>query len=83
MVTAGQSVRLQIDVDMAEPPAQDVDRAPGGVEVAGGQLEERGLARPVGAKDDPALARVDLPVDPVEDPGGEAVEVHGGEAQGK
>ena len=69
-------------VDLAEPLAQDVDRAPGGVQVAGGQLEQGGLARAVRAEHDPAFTRLDLPVDVVEDRSGETVEVYGGEARG-
>ena len=47
----------------------DADFPGGGHEVAGQGAEEGGLAGPIGAKDDPMLAALDAPVDPVEDDG--------------
>src|SRR5581483_12237239 len=51
----------------AEPVAEDVEGAAGGEQPAAGQAQQRRLAGPVGAEDDPALARTHRPVDPVED----------------
>ena len=68
-------------VVVAQTVAEDVDRPPGGVQVAGRQLEQGGLARPVRAQHDPALPGTDAPVDVVEHRGGDPVEVHGGELE--
>ncbi len=51
------------DVDGAEHFTQHAGHAIGGVDARGGQLQERRLARAVGADDDPALALLDRPGD--------------------
>ncbi|EGJ78349.1 putative ABC transporter ATP-binding protein [Streptomyces sp. Tu6071] len=54
------------DVDAAEAVAEDADGAGGGEEVAGGHVEEGGLAGAVGAEDDPALPLLHGPGDLVD-----------------
>ncbi len=73
--------RRPAHVHVTEAVAEDVDRPPGGVQVAGRQLEEGRLAGAVGAEHDPALAGSDHPVDVVQHWGGEPVEVDAVEAQ--
>src|SRR5690606_8609201 len=51
------------DVDLAEGLAEDGGGALAGEEVAGGDVEQGGLAGSVGAEDDPALALLDRPGD--------------------
>ena len=50
----------------AEPLAEDADRPAGGVHGGGRQLQQRGLAGPVGPEHHPALVLLDRPVDRVQ-----------------
>jgi hypothetical protein len=54
-------------VDPAEPAAQHLDRAAGGVDQGAAQAEQGGLARAVGTKERPVLARPDRQGDLLED----------------
>ena len=55
------------DVDGAQHLAEDPDDTGGGVHARGGDLQQSGLAGPVGAEDHPAFAFLDLPGDVVEE----------------
>src|SRR5690606_3238551 len=65
---ADQGAQLE-DVDPAQPLADDVDGAAGGVHPRGEQAQHRGLPGAVGAEDRPTLALGDLEGDGVEDVG--------------
>ena len=80
---AGQSdARSQVeDVHGPERLAEDLHPTGRRVDLGPGQLQDRGLARPVGTQHDPALVLGDHPVQPVDDGAAAAKDGHLAEAE--